>query len=64
MNKETKLFKQYRKVIENLPDYNGDFDDPEKKDYYQRGFEEWKRLKREYRYYNQQFNALRYPVFS
>ncbi|UUW39846.1 hypothetical protein VP14_159 [Vibrio phage VPMCC14] len=60
-NKETKLFNQYRKVIENLPDYNGDFDDPEKKDYYLRGFEEWKRLQKEFSYYNYQSCAISYP---
>lgn len=54
MDKETKLFKQYREVIENLPEYDNDFDDPENKDYYQKGFEEWKRLNKAFNYYNYQ----------
>lgn len=52
MNSEQKLIEEYRKVIENLPSYKGDFDDPIMSDWYQRGFEEWKKLQKEFRYYN------------
>lgn len=52
MDNEQKLKEEYIKVIENLPSYKGDFDDPVMVDWYQRGFEEWKRSQKEFRYYN------------
>jgi len=51
MNDE-KLLKEYRSVIENLPHYKGDFDDPLMFEWYQKGFEEWKKLKLCFNYYN------------
>tara|TARA_Y100000588_G_scaffold31471_1_gene30769 strand:- start:1775 stop:1960 length:186 start_codon:yes stop_codon:yes gene_type:complete len=57
---DEKLWYDYCKAL-NLNPYSIKVKQDE---YHMKGFEEWKRLKREYRYYNQQFNALRYPVFN
>jgi hypothetical protein len=51
MESNDDLYKEYKSVIENLPHYKGDFDDPLMFEWYQKGFEEWKKLKKDYEYY-------------
>lgn len=52
--KDKYLWEEYCKVMRNLPDYDGglESDDPDIQAYYLRGFEEWKRIKREFSYYS------------
>ncbi|AXQ70858.1 hypothetical protein ICP12012A_006 [Vibrio phage ICP1_2012_A] len=57
-NNNPKLWKQYRKIIEALPDYSGDFDHPDKQEYYQLGFETWVKLNNQYKYFQHQQDLI------
>lgn len=47
-----KLFQQYKNMIESLPDYKGDFADIEKQNYYLKGFNNWVKMKDDFKYFD------------
>lgn len=48
-NKEKRLFKEYSKLFPAMKDFHNLSEDDQA--YYMKGFEEWKRLRKEYGYY-------------